>query len=272
MGPPRIRWLSGLLALSLCAASGCAQSHERRRARNTPDAGIVEEAPEDDAAPQEPQPDPPSPFAAIETSIQLIDVDADPRGHGPSGRPLLAYVQINGGRAEGRVSKLHVFQNDIELDEVGSAGSPQQFSYQGGPEQSSDGEPLRLRFALADESVELSFLPSPIELESPGEGDELHTRDVFSFHWTGTEQSPYSNSISTESPGRCPVIFSRRTLGDQTAAYDIRRSDEVANERCAARLTVVWMISEDSPETPFTSLTITRRVLRTRSFGLWLLP
>jgi hypothetical protein len=33
------------------------------------------------------------------------------------------------------------------------------------------------------------------------------------------------------------------------------------------------MSSEDDlPETPFALLSVTRRVLRTRSFGLWLLP
>jgi hypothetical protein len=277
--PMRVRrtpWLSGLLALSLCTASGCARSHERRRAQNAPDAaGIVEESPQDDELPQGPEaePDPPSPFGALAVSIQLIDVDADPRAHALSAHPLLAYVEINGGRAEGRVPELHVFQNDSELEEVGSAGSPQQFSYQGGPEQSSDEEPLRLRFALANASTVLSFFPSPIDLESPSEGSELHTHDAFSFSWTGTEQAPYSTSISTEAPARCPVTFSRRARSEHDATYDVHRSGEVADERCAARLTVVWMSSEeDLPETPFESLTVTRRVLRTRSFGLWLTP
>jgi hypothetical protein len=208
-------------------------------------------------------------LADLAVEVELFDVDADPNGPAPGGRNLFAYVSINGGTREGRVSDLRIFQNGAQLNEVSSAGLPQQFSYQSAAQPISK-EPLGLRFERPDVSFILHFSASDVEISAPAEGAELTSHGDLIVTWTGVEQRP-SASIGADPRDRCPLTFARSRVDPEQAVYLLGSyGDDDPPERCAAELSMSWNIDEPAPDAPFASLKVTRRVQRVRHFGVQL--
>jgi hypothetical protein len=265
---PRFSWLSGLLALA-CVLAGCSRSYVRGRA---PDGVDPDVEPADPPEPPDISVPPPAsaqdPLAELAVAVELFDADADPNGPAAGQRNLFAYVWINGGTREGRVPDLRVFQNGTRLNEVGSAGLPQQFNYQGKALPSE--VELGLRFARDDVSFLLHFSASDVEISAPAEAAELTSGGDLVVTWSGVEQRPAATSIGADPPERCPLTFRRSRVDPQQAVYFLDSLGDDPPERCAAELSMSWNIDEPAPDAPFASLKVTRRVQRVRHFGVQL--
>ena len=251
---------SGLATLLLVASAacggalGCARSHDRpQAAEQDGDRGDAQQA-----------------FAEISVRVDSYDGFRDAISTAaPTPSTQSAYVFINEGRSEGRIPELRVFHGDEELREVSSAGSPPQFSYQGGDRPIGE-RAAELRFELGEESFSYPPEISGVDLVEPEKGAELTTSGEFRVRWSGAV--PPALSI-TQIPGStCEFIFSQKSRTAQEAVFAVI-SNLGGLRSCRADLSAEWELRDEPlTETPFASFAVTRHAKRIRRFLLSQLP
>ncbi len=250
----------------LCAAGpgalACARSHDRPRGG--------EEARDDGDSAQA--------FADITVRVQAYDGFDDPSAtvaRTPSTQS--AYVFVSRGGRDGRIPELRVFHGDAELREVGSAGVPQQFSYQGIQQPVSE-TPNELRLRLGEASFSHPLEISDVQLTAPEKGEELTTRGEFRVRWTGVAP-PKSLGVTPVPDSTCELIFRMETRSEDEAVFAVTPRPDLetspflglGTRSCRADVIAQWELEDEQvTDTPFGEFVIARRAKRTRRFLLTL--
>jgi hypothetical protein len=254
--PARVLGACLTLGLVAPAVMGCGKSERHPEATGGGDAGTS--ATGDQAV-----------FSEIDVVVELSVGDiVDYEAAAPTAEPPIrasAYVrvEINGARAETRVAGLQVLVDDVELTESGSAGLPQQFSYQGSVDDAMHGQELELEFRYQASSFPLAIAAPVVELTAPAAEATLSAEEAVTLAWVGAEAPPD------------PLILG--PLG-QACKVDLRRAsdttfapmrDEVGQEPpCRFEISATWRVEATTPPSPFESLRLERGTRRVQRFTL----
>jgi hypothetical protein len=243
----RIAALLFAVGTAASGAPGCARTHDRERPRDEDADG-----------------DPDGVFADLGVLVRLYEGFGEPVGDGVTHS---AHVFINGGTRDGRVPDLRAFHNDVEMSESGSAGLPEQFSYQGRDHTVRAKIPSTLRLNLHEARYSISVGPSGVAFSSPDEGAALTTRGEFAVRWMGSEQRPTSMGISVLNAASCKVRLGTSESGERETIFKLAAAGDVEPGLCQLEVNARWTL-EDEPvaDTPFRTFVISRDVRQTRRF------
>ena len=256
---PWRRLLAGAFAFS---GAGCSRSHGGAH------AGPI--AAEDEQDEDERDEESGLGFEEISVAVGLFDFEVAESEAATRPRPITrstsVYVSINGGRRETRVPGLRVFANDIEAGESGSAGVPEQFSYQQGGFAAD--EPITLQLRLNGSSLSFVLPPAQVEIERPKEGETVDANDDMVVRWSGYDQPPTTRSLASTGEAPCP-LFANGAASESEAVWIRRPRSDVVDTGCRAELTFTWRgKSEELPGKGLLSLELIRNVQRIRRFRL----
>lgn len=197
-----------------------------------------------------------------------VDFDARDASGAPFPEPPIhvrasVIIEINGAMSEGRVPELRVFGDGAELEEIGSAGWPQRFSFQHGLDAAAHGQRLDLGFRYAASEFTLSVWPPVIELTRPAADEAVSSVEPLSLEWTGTEAALGTVLISPRGQ-TCAVGY--RKSGETTFVPE--RRDTGAEPPCRFELSADWQVDIPEPQSPFRSLQVAGRTRRIQRFNV----
>lgn len=251
--------VAGAFAFS---GAGCSRSHGGAH------AGPI--APEDEPAENEEEEESGLGFEEISVAVGLFDFEVTESETATRPRPITrstsVYVSINGGRRETRVPGLRVFANDIEAGESGSAGVPEQWSYQQGGFAAD--EPITLQLRLNGSSLSFVLPPAQVVIERPMEGESVDANEDIVVRWSGYDQPPTMGTLGSTGDRLCP-LFENGAVDETTAVWIRRPRPNVVETGCHAEITFEWRgKSEELSGKGLQSLQLIRNVRRIRRFRL----
>lgn len=200
-------------------------------------------------------------------SAATLDLDArDPAGAPLAEPPIVvvvaATVEVNGATAAGRVPGLAIFADGVALDETGSAGSPQRFSFMHRVVGAAHGQAVELEFRYEGESFTLPVVPPLVELTSPANESTLAADEPLVLDWTGIEMAP--DPVAVSPLGNCSITFRAVT----PTSFEPMSDGTGSEPPCRFEVSAAWLVEAVEPAAPFQSLTIERGARRIHRFTI----
>ena len=208
-------------------------------------------------------------FSDISALVQISGFDfEDSKSRAADGTPLLRYgdsirVRINDGTRESRVPGLEIFAGEAELSEFGSAGLPEQFTYQGSRVDPLDRRPLELTFRYLGESFSIALVPLFVTIVSPVDNSRFDLDSVPVLVWSELAREP----ASLELDGGCRVEFDVREVNSSGASFSARQPDAAFETPCEVQLESAWSVDEQ-PDSPLAALNVQRSTRRLQRLTL----
>lgn len=214
-------------------------------------------------------------FAGIGVRIDSYQYDT-PNYGGQAGPPPLesrrsVYVTINQGTEAGRISGLRITASGAEIPEVGSAGLPQQFSYQYDLRPAGE-ESVTLSFEYRDSRFQLVVPGVAAEITAPAKEAELSASAPVPIRWSGPQGSSPEvgaemSHYSASGTGACNVAYRTAVTGAGEALASPERRAQGSGPPCSGEVRAVWS-RESSPESPFSSLLVRQKRERLQRFHI----
>lgn len=214
-------------------------------------------------------------FAAIDVRIDSTEHDhpnydvrirPPPIEHGHS-----VYVTINGGTEAGRVSGLRVLANGEGLNEVGSAGLPQQFSYPFDQKHPAT-DPIVLEVLYRDARYPLRIGKLDGRIITPEGGAQVPATGALDIRWSGPElpasmvevHGAHHGDAGT-SPCSIGYRVSVTTPGMAQAHPEPRTPGQ--GPPCTGEVGVTWR-TQAMPASPFKGLLIRSTLSRIQRYDI----
>jgi hypothetical protein len=209
-------------------------------------------------------------FSGIQIDVTLSGYDSvsqalDEAGNFPA-LPAIRYdatirVKINAGTSETRVPGLEIFARGKELPEIGSAGWPQQFDYQGQLDEPLAESAVDLTFRYQGSSFSLGVPPLFVTVLSPAQDSPITRDSLPVLSWVGLEQAPALQVL-----GACGFELEPNEVTTSSVSFVAVPLEPAMEPRdgCRFELSSSWRLEEPAQPTPFAGLTVHRSTKRLR--------
>jgi hypothetical protein len=205
-------------------------------------------------------------FSEIQVDATLSAYDAvdnapDEAGNFPAVAPIRPgaslRVRINAGTSETRVPGLEIFARGKPLREIGSAGLPQQFDYQGQLDEPLAESAVDLTFRYQDSSFTVAVAPLSVTIVSPAQDSRITRETLPVLTWVGLEQAP-----TLEVFGVCGFKLEPYEVTNTSVSFRaIPQTPPVGRtDNCTFTLYSSWQLEEEMQPSPFASLKVRRSV------------
>jgi hypothetical protein len=211
-------------------------------------------------------------FSAIDVDASLSGYDSvsnarDDAGNFPA-LPAIRYdatirVKINAGTSETRVPGLEIFARGKQLTEVGSAGLPQQFDYQGQLDQPLAESAVELTFRYQGSSFSTAVTPLFVTIVSPAQDSPITRDSLPVLSWLGLDQAPALQVL-----GACGFELEPGEVTNTSVSFRAVLLEPAMEPRdgCSFQLHSSWRLEDEHLAPPFASLKVRRSTSRLHRF------